>query len=138
MTPEQTRRAARLHAEAFAPLSRGWSAEEFATLAAAPLTRVWLERQALLAARLGPAEAELLTLAVAPAARRAGRAKALLAAFEAAAADHAQEAFLEVAEDNAPALTLYTQAGWIEAGRRPGYYRRASSRIDALIFRKVL
>jgi ribosomal-protein-alanine N-acetyltransferase len=138
MTPEAAREAARLHAEAFEPLSRGWSAEEFAALAAAPLTRVWLEPEALLAARLGPEEAELLTLAVAPAARRAGRARALLGAFEAAAAAHAEVAFLEVAQDNAPALKLYTSAGWIEAGRRPGYYRRASARIDALILRKVL
>ncbi|MEM1314952.1 MAG: GNAT family N-acetyltransferase [Pseudomonadota bacterium] len=138
MTPDDAARAARLHAAAFAPVARGWSAREFRDLAESPGVRVWLCDDAVLVGRLGPAEAELLTLAVAPASRREGRARLLLAAFETAAADTAQEAFLEVAVDNAAAIALYRSAGWSEAGRRSGYYRRANARIDALVLRKAL
>ena len=84
-------------------------------------------------------EAELLTLAVDPAARRSGIGRALLAGFEREArARGATSVFLEVAEDNAPALALYHAAGWEEAGRRPGYYPRpGSTPASALILRKA-
>jgi ribosomal-protein-alanine N-acetyltransferase len=68
-------------------------------------------------------EAELFAIAVMPAARRRGAGAALLAAWErAAAAKGAQQLFLEVAEDNLPARGLYARSGWVEAGRRRGYY----------------
>ena len=138
MTPDEAAHAARLHAAAFEPTSRGWSAREFLDLAQGAGVRIWLDGEALLVGRLGPSEAELLTLAVAPSARRRGRARAMLAAFEAAAAEMAEAAFLEVAEDNAPATALYRSAGWTVAGRRTAYYRRANGRIDALVLRKAL
>ncbi|MEO0682855.1 MAG: GNAT family N-acetyltransferase [Pseudomonadota bacterium] len=139
MSPEDAARAAAIHAQAFAGLARGWSAEEFAALAAAPETWVHAAEDAVLAARLGPPEAELLTLATLPAARRRGRAAALLARFEAAAAARGSAvAFLEVAEDNAAARAVYRRAGWAEAGRRPRYYRRGTARVDALLLRKDL
>jgi Acetyltransferases len=37
-------------------------------------------------------------------------------------ASGAQSLFLEVAEDNAAALGLYRSLGFVEVGRRPGYY----------------
>ncbi len=40
--------------------------------------------------------------------------------------------YLEVAIDNLGALALYRQAGFTEIGRRSGYYRRGSMRVDAL------
>ena len=79
-------------------------------------------------------EAEVLTLGVVPTARRRGLARALLAALMAqAAAGDARRLYLEVAEDNRAALALYAQAGLSEVGRRPGYYRRAGARADALV-----
>lgn len=80
-------------------------------------------------------EAEILTLAVRPAARRRGLgARLVREGGTAAAARGATRLFLEVAEDNAAALALYTKAGFAEAGRRPGYYARAGGgRRDALI-----
>jgi ribosomal-protein-alanine N-acetyltransferase len=84
-------------------------------------------------------EAELLTLAVAPPARRRGRGRALLAAFEQGARERgACEAFLEVAADNAPAVALYAGAGYSELGRRPGYYSRAAGAVDALLMGRAL
>ena len=80
-------------------------------------------------------EAELLTLVVGRAARRRGTGRTLLARFEAEARTRgAEEAFLEVAADNAAARGLYAGAAWYEAGRRRGYYKG----IDALILRKTL
>lgn len=85
-------------------------------------------------------EAELLTLSVDPKAQRTGIGRSLLADFEAEAARRgAATAFLEVAEDNAPALALYRRAGWAEAGRRGGYYPRPGGEpANALILRKSL
>ncbi|MEL7027330.1 MAG: GNAT family N-acetyltransferase [Pseudomonadota bacterium] len=85
-------------------------------------------------------EAELLTLAVDPNHQRQGHGKILLKRFETEAAlRHAQTAFLEVARDNGPAISLYLEAGWTEAGRRPDYYPRGKRGfIDALIMRKGL
>ena len=82
-------------------------------------------------------EAEILTLAVDPARRRSGIARALLAAAIGLAQESgAATMFLEVADDNAAALGLYASAGFSEAGRRRGYYRRAGGPpIDARVLR---
>ena len=40
--------------------------------------------------------------------------------------------FLDAAIDNIPAIGLYQKAGFVEIGRRTGYYRRGSHRIDAI------
>lgn len=87
--------------------------------------------------RAAAGEVEVLTLAVDPAARRRGLARALLlAALEMARSQGATAAFLEVAVDNAPAISLYAALGFRVAGVRPGYYDRgASGRADAHIMR---
>ena len=80
--------------------------------------------------------AEILTLAVAPAARRRGIGAALVrAAAGLAAQGGADNLFLEVAQDNPAAQALYRSLGFAEAGRRAGYYARAEGRIDALVMR---
>ena len=44
--------------------------------------------------------------------------------------------FLEVAEDNQPALALYRRAGFVANGRRQRYYRRGNGGwVDALMLR---
>ena len=84
-------------------------------------------------------EAELLTLAVAPSAQRQGVARTLVTALAGAAQTAGASAlFLEVACDNAPALALYKALGFVQVGRRPGYYRRAGGPLDALVFRRDL
>lgn len=83
--------------------------------------------------RAAAQEAEVLTLAVHPGARRGGVGAALMRALMAeAAARGASEMFLEVAEHNAPARALYARIGATEAGRRRRYYPDGS---DALVLR---
>jgi len=91
-------------------------------------------------ARLAADEAEIVSIGVRPGARRAGVGAALLADVMARSVAHGASAiFLEVAEDNAAAIALYLSAGFEKVGRRPGYYRRKTSRpLAALIMRYVV
>lgn len=116
-------------------MPRPWSAAEItATLATAGAFLLTAEAGFLIG-RVIADEAELLTLAVAPPARRAGTGQRLVEAFlSEARARGAAVAFLEVAADNAPALALYLGAGFAENGRRPRYYLdRDGSLHDALV-----
>jgi ribosomal-protein-alanine N-acetyltransferase len=85
-------------------------------------------------------EAEVLTLAVHPDARRQGLGRALVqSAAVAARAVGAEVFWLEVAIDNESAIALYAGAGFQAAGKRPGYYgRKGGERIDALVMRRLL
>jgi polysaccharide biosynthesis protein PslH len=65
---------------------------------------------------MGPDEAEILNLAVAPEARRSGVGTALIETLE------AMEVFLEVRESNTAAQGLYSKLGFRVVGRRDGYY----------------
>lgn len=79
----------------------------------------------LVLVRVAADEAEILTIGVAPAARRRGvGADLLLAAAARAAAVGAASLFLEVAEDNAAGRALYDRLGFASVGRRPAYYAR--------------
>ena len=132
---------AKAHASAFdAP----WPPEAFIELLASPgvfaLAAVDGAPVGLILMRAIAGEAEVLTLAVEPAHRRRGVARALLQAGVAqAAVAGAETAFLEVAADNVGALTLYSKAGFEQVGRRGGYYRRdGGSSVDALVLRRTL
>jgi len=137
MTPETL---ATTHARAFAGQGRGWSAAEFATLLESLHVFVIKQENAFALGRVIADEAELLTLATDPCARRHGLARAALAGFEAEArARGAVRGFLEVAADNAAARALYDAAHWRECARRAGYYpRRSGPAADALILEKHL
>jgi ribosomal-protein-alanine N-acetyltransferase len=90
----------------------------------------------MIMARVAADEAEVLTLAVAPQARRQGRGTALLGDAAAICARHgAARFFLEVSSTNAPAMALYTAAGFGAVGRRPRYYIDGS---DAILMRRDL
>lgn len=79
-------------------------------------------------------EVELLLCAVSPVARRRGLGLQLVRqAMERARARQARRLFLEVRATNLPALGLYRGAGFLEAGRRSGYYRTVTGdSIDAI------
>lgn len=133
MTPEAL---ARLHARCFQTTPRPWSAAEFADLLAQPECHLSAVREGFAVGRSVAGEAELLTLAVAPEARRKGLGRRLTAAFEdEARASGAEEAFLEVSAENAPARALYAALGWRAAGIRRGYFGPG---LDAIVLRKDL
>lgn len=140
MTPEHVGASAAaalagLHAQAF---EASWSAAEFADLLGqAGVFALAADDQGFILMREVAGEAEVLTLAVAPAARRQGLGRALLAAALVECARRGvQSVFLEVAADNLAALDLYKAAGFARAGLRRGYYARsAGAAVDALILR---
>jgi ribosomal-protein-alanine N-acetyltransferase len=117
-----------------------WTAETFAGLLLLPGTFGFIaaDRSAsvgFVLARVSADEAEILTIAVVRGSRRRGLGTRLmrLAAGEAAGRGAARM-FLEVAEDNRPALALYRALGFAVAGRRPGYYGKPGKpRTDALL-----
>lgn len=130
MTDPET--LAAIHAEAFdAP----WDAAAFRALLDQPGVIARAEADGFILIRVVADEAEILTLAVRPAARRQGIAARLTAEAAAAAQSlGAARLFLEVAEDNAPARALYAALGFQPAGRRRGYYaRRNGPAVDGLI-----
>ena len=130
---------AALHARCFTT-PRPWTAAEFAALLAEPPVFATLAETGFALGRVVANEAELLTIAVAPEARRQGEGRALLDGFlRTARARGAETAFLEVAADNAAALALYRWSGFAEAGRRRGYYHSPGNPpVDALVMVKSL
>ena len=84
-------------------------------------------------------ECELMLLAVMPQVQQRGIGRALLDAVIAnARIANADNVFLEVRDAN-PAIELYTAKGFIEVGRRRGYYRGSfGETFDALTYRLVL
>lgn len=145
MTPAATIRPARpgdaaalagLHALGF---EEGWSIEDF---------RGWLCRPgafSVLAESEGQTRAfglalsaaddvELLTITTGPPWRGHGLGGQIFDALNRAAGVRGHSRWvLEVATDNLPALALYRRHGFVEIGRRKGYYRRADGRCDALV-----
>jgi ribosomal-protein-alanine N-acetyltransferase len=93
-------------------------------------------------------DVDLLTLGVLPAMQRQGYGAALLGELMARAkARQAQRMVLEVRAGNRPALALYDRLGFVEIGRRRGYYPAAKSdagaaatpgREDAIVMARVL
>lgn len=133
MTPA---RMAEIHAAAFDGHGQVWSEAEIAAMRAKPIIDyVAAGNDGFVLFQLLPPEAEILTLAVDPAAQGRGLGAVLLhVAGELAARAGAETLFLEVAEDNATARELYARAGFHETGRRRGYYARADAEpVDALL-----
>jgi ribosomal-protein-alanine N-acetyltransferase len=128
-----------LHESSF---ERGWSAEAFDRLLDSSGTFALIARRKGLASgfvltRVVTDEAEILSVGVAPPARRQGIAAQILiwAAAEAARAG-ATKLFLEVGTENAAALALYSKLGFYEVGRRHHYYGDPSG--DGLTMRADL
>jgi ribosomal-protein-alanine N-acetyltransferase len=134
--PEDAPALAALHALAFPP-AEAWGPDAMRLMLEMPgAFGLWRPAEGLVLARAATGEAEILTLAVAPAARRRGLGAGLLAAaMQGAILRGAAEMFLEVAAGNAAALALYAAAGFAEVGRRRRYY---ASGEDALVLRRAL
>ncbi len=122
--PGEAAALAAIHAEAFPPAER-WGEVAIRQMLALPGAWGLLDcgGDAFLLARVAADEAELLTVAVRPMARRRGLGRALVGQAGAqAAALGAAAMFLEVAEGNAAARGLYAALGFVPRGRRPNYY----------------
>ena len=128
---------AALHASAFA---KAWSASEMEVMLNNPAVIALAVRPVpatgFALAWVAAGDAEVLTLAVHPDARRAGLGGRLLeATLQHALARGARSIHLEVAEDNRAARALYAKWGFNEAGRRIGYYAREHVAVDAIVMR---
>jgi [ribosomal protein S18]-alanine N-acetyltransferase len=130
-----------LHDRAF---ERPWSAVEFESLLNGPgafavLGEAGDEPKGFILCRAVAVEAEILTLAVDPLARRRGWGATLVDTAAGLAAQAGAEAFLlEVAADNVAAVKLYEAAGFVLAGVRKGYYPHPDGPKDALVMRRAL
>ena len=121
-----------LHAASFA---KSWDAAAIAALLATPGAFAFHHSDGFVLMRVAGQEAEILTLAVAPAARGQGLGRALLqAAARQAAILGAGQMFLEVSTENPPALALYAGQGFVRVGQRKAYYDGG----DALILKVQL
>ncbi|WP_043361115.1 GNAT family N-acetyltransferase [Belnapia sp. F-4-1] len=134
--PEDAPALAALHALAFPP-AEAWGPDAMRLMLEMPgAFGLWYPAEGLVLARAAAGEAEILTLAVAPAARCRGLGAALLgAALQGAVLRGAAEMFLEVAAGNEAALALYAAAGFAGVGRRRRYYANGE---DALVLRRSL
>ena len=127
---------AAVHAAAFPP-AESWDAGAFATQLAMPGVFGLIDPAGgIILARAVADEAEVLTIAVLPAARRHGIARRLLAAAIArAGAMGGAMFFLEVSDVNTGALLLYETSGFRQVGRRRRYYPDGS---DALVMQRPI
>ena len=81
-------------------------------------------------------EAEILSIGVTPDRQRQGVGKLLLQHFfEHGTSQNMTRVVLEVAEDNVSALGLYSDFGFVEFGRRKGYYKHGNRKIDAIMMK---
>jgi ribosomal-protein-alanine N-acetyltransferase len=129
---------ASLHAASF---QRGWGEDEFHRLLidrAVVAHRATIGRAMVgfILSRMAAGEAEILSVAIAPAWRGRGFARPLLDLhLRRLAGLGVRAVFLEVDENNEPACRLYRNAGFSEVGVRKGYYQEGAS---ALVLRRDL
>lgn len=134
--PADATAIAALHGVSF---RRGWSEDE--------ILRLLLERNVVtermtaggkligfMMSRLAAGEAEILSVAIAPAWRGRGLSRQLLDLhLRRLAGLGIRAVYLEVGEDNAPACRLYRRTGFKEVARRHGYYDDGAT---ALVLRR--
>ncbi len=136
------RHMARIHAASF---ERPWSVAEIQKLMEQPGVKGFVYDAAGSWAAFGllrmvEDEAEILTIATDPAYRGKGIATQLLHfIIHYAERESIARLFLEVAEDNLAAHTLYDQNGFAPFATRKGYYTRWHGRaVDAICMEKTL
>ncbi len=103
--------------------TRPWSEAEFADLLAQRGVILLGDAKSFILGRVIGDEAEVLTLATHPDSRRQGLARSTLSKFMIQMRSlGVASIFLEVADTNAPAKSLYMKAGFKNVGNRPRYY----------------
>ncbi len=130
---------AALHALCFDGAPRPWNVAEFAEYRTDRNVLACESPFGFVLARVVAEQAEILTLAVHPDARRRGEGRALIHEAEALAqARGAKQMFLEVRDDNTAAKALYESAGYVSAGYRKNYYQAAGRQGSSAIVLKKL
>jgi [ribosomal protein S18]-alanine N-acetyltransferase len=136
--PRDAAAIAALHGASFV---RGWGEDEIQRLlleaaVVGHRTTIGSTMMGFVLSRLAADEAEILSIAIAPARRGRGFARPLLDLhLRRLAGLGAKAVFLEVDGQNAPARALYRRAGFHDVGRRQGYYQGGAS---ALVLRRDL
>jgi [ribosomal protein S18]-alanine N-acetyltransferase len=140
--PSDAQAIAAIHGASF---QRGWGEDE--------IYRLLIEKNVVahcavsgrkaigfILSRLAAGEAEILSVAIAPAWRGRKLARPLLDLhLRRLAGLGARSVFLEVGEHNAPATQLYRRAGFREVGKRQGYYQgHSEGGATALVMRRDL
>jgi [ribosomal protein S18]-alanine N-acetyltransferase len=116
-----------------------WSPSDFLAVLAGGVSRAWRldvagEPVAYAVVRVVAGEGELLRMGVRPGHRRQHLAATLLRAILTEVGPVVPHGLhLEVRAGNAPARALYVQQGFVESGRRRGYY--AAPGDDAVLLR---
>lgn len=124
-----------IHRAAFG--TSGWSAQVImGQLQVSGTSGLIHDEGGMILARSVVDEAEILTLAVVPEARRRGIGGQILAfALKQAVDNGCKTMFLEVSAANVAARALYGAHGFVSVGMRPRYYEDGA---DALVMRAVL
>lgn len=136
LSPAHARLIAGMHHVCFA---EPWDEKAMTELLVLPGVYGWLAAgetpEGFVMARIAADEAEILTLLVLPPYRRHGLARRLLeAALDNAKMQEVEKMYLEVASSNEAAQHLYTRLGFIQVGRRKGYY---GTGVDALLLARA-
>ncbi|SDX12733.1 ribosomal-protein-alanine N-acetyltransferase [Ruegeria halocynthiae] len=131
MTPEIM---ADIHAAAFTQ-SRPWNAVEFANLMANRFNHTVGDKHSFALIQVIAGEAELITIATHPDYQRRGLARRVMTDWHTKARVlGVSRAFLDVASDNLPAISLYQAFGYTPCATRKGYYRRENCHnVDAIV-----
>lgn len=136
--PKDAAAMAVLHAASF---RRGWSDDEFRSMLA---DKAVVAHRAIQGSRLigfiitrtAKDESEILSVAVAASAQGRGLGGRLLHLhLRRLAGLGVRRVFLEVGEDNTPAIRLYERAGFEQVSRRQGYYQNDGRQTAALVLR---
>jgi [ribosomal protein S18]-alanine N-acetyltransferase len=142
LSADAAQRCASLHKLSFA---FPWSVSEFERLLTDPSViadgaGANGTLQGFVLSRIAGEEAEILSIAVEPAARRSGTATVLLGRhLSRLARAGVRELFLEVDENNVAALALYRRYGFVQVGTRESYYARPDgTRTAACVLRCAL
>lgn len=130
---------AALHATLF---EKAWAAEDVRRLLEHPACLAFVGLDVLeakvvgfIVAHLAAGEGEILSLGIRRDKHRQGVGRLLAQALiDAARRKEIQRLFLDVGENNAPAIALYRRLGFEQMGRRSAYYLHADgTREDALL-----
>lgn len=136
MTPETL---ARIQARAYRDMAP-WSARDFAELLRHDNVHLFTGTEAFLLLRVVLDEAEILAFATDPKGQNQGQGGQLIVRMHQDAADlGVGVVFLEVAATNDGARRFYARHGYVETGRRAGYYHQPGGhRSDAVLMSRAL